>query len=93
MCGSLLFFADEVTASARAHAGGVGGSSGNVAAVSYGVGAGFAIHGQRHFAIEDYVSGETGVRVVWVKGVRTMLPHEGVRKALGFELFPEQGFV
>ncbi len=81
----LLLFADEIATAAWAHASGVGGSGGNVAAVAYRVGMGFAIHGQGHFSIEDDVGGETRVCVIRIEGVRAVLPNKRLRKALGFE--------
>lgn len=89
----MLLFADEIAAAAWAHASGVGGSGGNVAAVAYRVGMGFAIHGQGHFSIEDDVGGETGVYVIRIEGVRAVLPHERVRESLGFEALPKLIFV
>ncbi len=88
-----LFFADEVAAAARAHACGVGGSGGDVAALSYRVGMGFSIHGQRHFAIENDVGGEAGVGVVGIERVGTILPDESVQEAFGFELLLHPAFV
>jgi ribosomal protein S13 len=36
---------------------------------------------------------QSGVSVVGIKRVRSILPHEGMRKTLGLKLFPQRVFV
>ena len=65
---------------------GMDGSGGNVAAVANAIRLRSAAHGEHHFAIENYVRGKPGMRVVGVEGVRAVLPHVGVRKTFGMKL-------
>src|SRR6516225_1547676 len=85
--------ADEITAAAGAHDGGVDGVSGDVTAVARAIGFAFASHDQGHFTREDNVRRLGAVRVVWIAGVGAILPDVDVRKAFAAELRGEFRFV
>src|SRR5271154_3934439 len=84
-----LLFANEITASPGSHARRMNRSGGDIAAVSGTIGVRLALHGKRHFAVEDDVSGQLGVSVIGIKCQRRVSPDIGPGKSLRFELLPQ----
>jgi hypothetical protein len=81
-----LAFPDEIAATPRAHLCGMRRARGNIAAFPCAIRARLAALHEGHFAIEDNVRGFNRVRVVRVKGLRSVLPDVGVRKSLAVQL-------
>lgn|GEM_PF-4547630 len=69
-----LFFATQIAAAARSHFGGMHAAGGNITAFAGSKGARCAGMGQRHFSIENHVGCFSGVRVIRVSSVRSILP-------------------
>ena len=84
-----LFLADQVAAALRAHPRGVHCARGHVAALAHAIRLRFAVHCERHFAVENDVRGQ-GRHACGPDKKRSGRPARRtcVRKTFRFELFP-----
>ena len=69
------------------------GAGGNVAPIPSAIRLRSAIHGERHFPVENDVRGYVSVGMIGIEPERSVLPDVGSRKPLSFELLSQLVFV